>query len=596
MPLRTLRPPPEPGVQHALFELGFHNLRASVLGSPLTIGTIAWLTHGRATASHWQLWFGVEVLCVLLGLAVWAAFRRHAASGAQPQAATLRRWRWAHLATIGFDGVGAGLVGLLFVPGAVTQNLLIATAFVGAGAFSAVSNAAHNLPAFLVAVSVAAGLMSAFFPVAFGADTPVVLLLCWLYVLMLAWTALQARRTLVETIRLRLANERLATAADAANRDKSDFLAAASHDLRQPVHALMLLVEALRREPENAAAAHRTMLLEGVHEAAQSIRQQFDGLMELSRLESGRQPLQRTPFDLTALLHELVARHRAEAEQRGLDLRLAVSRPYAACWIQVDRLLLDRMLGNLLSNALRYTEHGGVLVTLRSRGEQGVQIGVHDTGSGIAVVDQTRVFEPYVQLGNPERDRRQGVGLGLSLVREGARQLDLTLRLQSHLGRGSCFSLQLPAGLRCAAPAAPAVGPLDPSGLRGQRVLLVDDDPLVRHAMAALMERWGTDLRTAPDGRDDTLNSVCADGWVPHAVISDQRLPGPEPGLVLLGRLQDRWPGCAALLLTGEPASRIEPAASEAGFVVLYKPADPALLAATLQALLPHADPTPCTS
>lgn len=603
----------ESAVQLALFRMGFHNLRASVSGGIVSISAIAWLTHASVPAERWQLWLGIECVSMTLGVLVWATFRRWATPGQTPDLATLRRWMWAHFGLISFDGIGAGSVGLLFVTGHTTQNLLIATAFVGAGAFSAVGNAAHNLPAFIATVLIAAGLMSQHFPVAFGADTPIVLLLCWLYAAMLGWTAIQAHATLVDTIRLRLDHERLAgehaqaaALARQASLDKSEFLAAASHDLRQPVHALVLLVEALRQrrahagsraEPVPPAEHEQDQLIASIGDSAQAISHLFGGLMELSRLESGREQPLPTPLQPAALLHRVLARHAPVAQQRGLALRWHVSPEAEAAWVHTDAVMLERCLVNLLANALRYTERGGVLLSLRTRPDGALYLAVHDTGPGIDPLDQARIFEPYVQLGNAERDRRRGLGLGLAIVRQCADRLGLTLQLRSHPGRGSAFTLRLPAVLRCPPPliARPPSSPPDIDQLvqvlRSRRVLLIDDDTMVRDAMRSLLQSWQVDLRLAHHGQDPMLTQLTEANWQPDAVLCDYRLPGEQQGLALLGALQDRWPTTPAVLLTGEPPERVQALAEEAGFPVLYKPVSPALLASTLCALMPARSP-----
>lgn len=593
----------EPEVQRELFRLGHHNLSGSVLGGIVTISVLGWLTWGTVATRNLAIWLGLELLAMALGVAVWARFRRAAAGWQQADAATLRRWMWGHIATIGYDGVASGCVGLLFAATQVTHNMILMIAFVGAGAFSAIGNAPHNLPAYLLTVVLAMGLMTQFLPVALGADAPLLIGLCWLYAGMLAWVALQAHRSLVDSVRLRLANERLAAEHDSAarqarqaNRDKSDFLAAASHDLRQPVHALVLLIEALRQRRHRPAADARPddeeqdRLIDSIGQAAQAISQLFGGLMELSRLESGRDQPQLLALQPAALLRQVMDRHAEQARRQGLSLALRVSPRVADAWVLTDRVMLERSLGNLLSNALRYTPRGGVLLTLRPAPEGGLRLGVHDSGIGIDAPQQQRVFDPYVQLANPERDRRLGMGLGLAIVRGCAQRLGLGLTLRSRPGHGSSFTLTLPAALRCAAP-SPAP-PRMPSGddalaLAGRRVLLIDDDPMVRAAMLSLLGGWQVDLRLAEHARDPALAELCRQGWEPQMLLCDQRLPGDVQGIELLGQLQDRWPRCAALLLTGEPPERVQAQAEEAGYPVLYKPVPAALLASTLRALMP---------
>ncbi|MEO8298551.1 MAG: ATP-binding protein [Burkholderiales bacterium] len=609
--------PPE--IQRELFGIGHHNL-AGVVPSGIVLMLLVYLAVGGAAPTQGlHLWLACAVLARVLALVLWLRFRA-AARAPHPSPAAVRRWMWSHAATMSLLGLSIGLFGALFVPAEAAarsvplamHNLFLTMAFLGSVAYSAAGNGPHDLPAFLISVTCAAAAMLACVPGAYGAYAVHVAGLCLVFTVLMLWVAVKAHRLLLDTITLRLANEQLArnhaeAAAQArqANLDKSDFLAAASHDLRQPVHALVLLVEALRQrralprshaEPVSGAEGEQDQLIGSIGEAAHAISHLFGGLMELSRLESGREQPQPTVLQPAALLRQVLARHTAQAEQQGLRLRARVARSAEAAWVHTDRVMLERCLGNLLANALRYTAHGGVLVTLRVRPASGaLALTVHDTGSGIAAVNQTRIFEPYVQLGNAERDRRQGLGLGLAIVRQCTERLGLALRLRSAPGKGSAFTLELPAALRCAAPEAAqatttatsrADAPALSDALAGRRVLLIDDDPMVCDAMRRLLAGWHVDLRVAGHGEDPALAELARQSWAPEAVLCDHRLPGGQHGLALLDRLQDRWPGSSAVLLTGEPPERVQAQAEEAGYPVLYKPVPAALLHTTLLALL----------
>jgi CheY-like chemotaxis protein len=218
---------------------------------------------------------------------------------------------------------------------------------------------------------------------------------------------------------------------------------------------------------------------------------------------------------------------------------------------------------------------------------------VWDTGLGIAPADQARIFDPYVQVANRERDRSQGLGLGLAIVRHASALLGISVSLQSRLGRGSCFRLHLPASMLANAPAAGAVKLVaqestvvrPASWLAGRRVLLVDDDVMIQHAMQALLGSWGLDLRCAGLG-DTTVLALCAPDWVPDCVLCDFRLPGPLDGIAMLDFLQDRFPDMVGILQTGELVQTVQERAEEAGYMVLFKPVDAHILASTLAAVL----------
>ncbi|OYU73640.1 MAG: hypothetical protein CFE45_36765, partial [Burkholderiales bacterium PBB5] len=247
------------------------------------------------------------------------------------------------------------------------------------------------------------------------------------------------------------------------NQAQSRFLAAASHDLRQPVVAIGLLVGLLR---EQVQAPEQRRLLDRTHEATRALEDLLRGLLDLSRLDNVAVQPAPQPVALQALFDAIDAHEHTTALASGLRLRF---RPTGLVVLS-DPLLLEQILRNLVSNALRYTARGGVLV-------------VWDTGRGIAPADQQRVFEAFVQLDNPERDRRKGQGLGLAIVRRGIDLLGHGLALRSQLGRGSCFTISLPAASASHAPMA--IGHADGQALAGQRIWLLDDDPALRAAMLA---------------------------------------------------------------------------------------------------------------
>jgi signal transduction histidine kinase/ActR/RegA family two-component response regulator len=432
-------------------------------------------------------------------------------------------------------------------------------------------------------------------PVIFGVDAATLMMMCIFYVAALTMVLRNTHNSLRESIRLRIDNAALAAnnaaqaqRAEQANRDKSEFLAAASHDLRQPVHALLLLIEAYRQQVP-AAMSHP--LMQHITQAGQSINSLFNALMELSRLESGTEKATLTEFDLHAALLDVLERALPEAQLKGLRLRSFVAPGLTRTQVCTDLVLLKRILGNLLSNALRYTPRGGVLLTLRrSHVANGLWLEVWDTGIGIAAADQARIFDPYVQMANRERDRSQGLGLGLAIVRHACELLGLRVSVHSVPRQGTRFRLELPGSMvlkQHVALAPPRVKPVVHAGvwLAGRRVLLVDDDPLVQLAMQALLKSWHLDVRTATHG-DASVLEVCANAWEPECVLCDFRLPGTMNGIVLLDFLQQKFPRAIGVLLTGEMLQTVQQAAEDAGYLLLSKPVDAAQLAFTLGALL----------
>jgi signal transduction histidine kinase/CheY-like chemotaxis protein len=582
-------------IEQELFLLGYRNLRTHVFGQAglsLLVAAGAW-----AAAPHVRVLVWIDcmlVFAVVLYAGVWIFKKQAGLRPAEPR--TLRDWKRANFFLVSIAGVAWGSLGLLFVPDAQVNNLLVMTSFSGALAYSSVSNV-YDLRAFFSSVLLGTAVLVSQIPAAFGEHALPVIGMCLLYLTVLSLVARNAHKTLIESIQLRLDNEHLAQTnaahaarAEKANRDKSEFLAAASHDLRQPVHALMLLIEAYR---QSDPVAGKHPLIQQISAAGQSVSALFNALMELSRLDSGTEKVSPEALDLPALLRTVLEPVRPQAERKGLRVRLFVAPALAHAVVLADRVLLGRVLGNLISNAVRYTARGGLLLSLRrAQGEPGLWLEVWDSGAGIAPQDQERIFDPYVQIGNRERDRTKGLGLGLAIVRHASALLGLRLSLRSRLQRGSCFRLHIPAALVVDQVAstegadAKLAQRLSKSVLVGRRLLHIDDDPMVLQAMQALLGSWQLDLRSAQVGDAAAVLQVCGPDWVPECIISDFRLPGPLNGIQLLDVLLERFPLAVGLLQTGELAEDVQLAAEESGYLIAFKPVAPDVLAYTLCAVL----------
>lgn len=379
--------------------------------------------------------------------------------------------------------------------------------------------------------------------------------------------------------------------ADAALRDKSLFLATASHDLRQPVHAMSMLVEAIGLRNRNATLVP---LLADLKNSMAALNQLFNSLLDLSRLEAGASATSMVPVDLNALVGEVVRMLRGHASIGGLRLRTHL--PTRGAVAAADPMLLRQVLLNLVHNAIRYTPEGQILVSVRARGSRWL-VEVWDTGVGIAAADDRRLFSPYVRSGagrgnDPSADEGSvaGHGLGLAVVARCAQLMGAEYGYQSRLGRGSRFWLRLAATARGTAPATPAASPpagehalqlhaTPAAGLRG-RCLVLDDDPQVLRAWRALLEGWGVELRLATTAAE-ALQHLQA-GFEPAAIFCDQRLGSGENGFAVLQELLARCPQALGAMVSGELDSEDLRAADQEGYLVLRKPLDPAVLHAVL--------------
>lgn len=395
----------------------------------------------------------------------------------------------------------------------------------------------------------------------------------------LLWCRQLFNRLFVESIRLRFANlgliEQLTTqrnaaesareAAEAANLAKSRFLAAASHDLRQPIHALNLYLGTFAQIPLAGPAA---LLLGKVRQCAHIMDQMFRALLDVSKLDAGAVNREITSFALAPLLARTRVEFEPQARDKGLDLRVQRS----SAFVQSDPVLVERILRNLVSNAIRYTERGGVVVGCRRRGGS-VRVSVYDSGIGIAPAEQSLVFEEFYQVDNRERDRTKGLGLGLAIVDRLARLLDAPLTLRSQPGRGSLFAFDLP---RAAPVELPALQ-LNAGGTRGRSlagtlVVLVEDEELILDAAETLLRQWSCGVVAAASGKE-ALRQLAASSRAPDILICDYRLREGENGVDVIKTIRDEFNAdIPALLTTGDTDPEQIRAIVASGLAVLHKP------------------------
>jgi two-component system, sensor histidine kinase len=585
----TLRQAGREQEEVALFRLGYKN---QVPGAAISLIVILLLVFGyggnlpRPSLWYWFAWMmGVEAIGWVNR---WAAAR--SARQGLSEAEFGRRWRRVYAWQLMLGGIGWGNVGLLYGD-SLAHNAILLIVFFGIASQGSNLSAAHHFRAMLMSMPPAILFQILYLPRAFGELALALQGMLLVYLLLLIFSGRNIHRHVVENIRLRFDNEEIlrekideARRADQANLEKSQFLAAASHDLRQPVHALLLLVAAMRQRCTEAAQLE---LIGHIQQAGQAIVKLFNALMEISRLETGAEVPDPQPIAMTDLLDQVLARHLPEASQKGLRLDLAVSRRAGHLRISTDRILFGRIIDNIVSNALRYTQAGRVLMSLRTRGDGAVWLDVRDTGIGIAEHDIARIFEPYVQIGNAERDRTKGLGLGLAIVQQISTLLDCPVEVRSRPGSGSLFRIHLTRlriGDQPPRPLAVERPPVQPM-LRSRRILVIDDDVMVQHAMKVILGSWEAEVRVA--GRDSDVAALVDDvRWKPDCVLCDYRLPGETNGIELLNQLTERFPHAMGILQTGELDPAVHEQAEEAGYLLLKKPVSPDLLGATLHGCL----------
>jgi CheY-like chemotaxis protein/anti-sigma regulatory factor (Ser/Thr protein kinase) len=336
--------------------------------------------------------------------------------------------------------------------------------------------------------------------------------------------------------------------AEAADRAKTRFLAAASHDLRQPLQAAVMLADIVARKTRLGADA--TVPSESLLRALDDMKRLVDSLFDVSRLDSGAVQAELTVFPLHELLDQIEPAYAALAARKKINL--LIGRTEAI--VRSDRVLLSRMLSNLIENAIRYTQVGHVAVTCQADNGR-LHVCVEDTGVGISNQDLSRIWLEFEQLHNPERDRRQGLGLGLAIVRRLSALLDHPVDVVSELGQGSRFVVTVPlAEERAAVPPAANEPNADEPGAGGP-VLLIDDDPLVLEVLQTILEEHGWHVISAADC-DTALQGLAAAGCVPALVIVDYRLYGGQVGTAAISAIRRQVETeVPAIILTGEFAA-----------------------------------------
>lgn len=571
-----------------LLQMTYERIRFSISAIP-AVSVPFIFYHQRFDDSPWLALWGLFYLA--FAAFIWTINRRYQRDRAElPPATLVARWTpWLQKIALvhGFGLSSSVAITAGHTP--VEFQLMLHMALAGIIA----ANATHQTPVigvFLRFMGAGCAVLVVMAPRTFPQHWPFFLPLGMLFFLTIYKHALTAHRFFVEQVRLEERSQRLAVQfrgakeeAETALQDKNRFLSTASHDLRQPVHAMSMLVAALQARNRDAAL---TPLLKDLKSSMGSMSLMFNSLLDLSRLEAGQVDVQVVSLELAPLMHEVASLYREQAAHQGLSLLVRLPRRGAA--VLGDAVLIRQALINLTHNALRYTRRGGVLLGARRRGDDWV-IEVWDTGVGVATDDQARIFAPYYRADRAWALDDVGHGLGLAMVAQGARKLGVGYGMRSRLGRGSCFWLRLRAA---ASTGSVVLAPARAGGRQALsgRCLVLDDDPQVIAAWQPLLASWGVAARCVTT-TDEALAALDA-GFVPNAIFCDQRLRSGESGFEVLQALLARCPEASGAMVSGEFDSTALQEAESEGYLVLRKPVDPDELRALLERWLAHATPT----
>ena len=552
----------------------------------IVAAVLAYVVSGHAPLYQVGLW-GVALVALLFVRRAYALRQLH-----NPPVDVQRAL--GHMVWLAFAaGVFTGSAGPLFFPPLHAEGRALLTMILVCWTAGGVSTAAAFARAFYAYVAPALLPLVLLWSMAGDAQSIAVAVLILLFGLIQVFFVRDNERVVRESFVIRYENERLLEAlererqevlfardrAEEANRAKSQFLAAASHDLRQPLHALSLFSATLTLRAVDGTTAE---IAGHINKALASLSTLVDSLLDISKLDAGavRPELQRV--NVRALIERIEAEYRPVAREKGLSFRVAP----ADAHVDTDPLLLERVVRNLVDNAFKYTAAGSVSLDIELD-EQTVRIAVRDTGTGIPKSERERIFEEFYQVGNPERDRGKGLGLGLAIVRRLARLLGLEVELESDPGRGSTFAVTLARLSGEIPPPQPPRLPelLDAGALAGAKVLVVDDEPSVRVGMRALLESWGCRV-AACSGFVEAQRLLDDYALDLDVIIADFRLAQHENGIETVRRLRVRLGDVPALMVSGDTAPERLREAQASGLPFLHKPVSAEKLKETMLAVL----------
>jgi len=567
----------------------YEGLLVSTIGSTagaLLMVTVMWDIAPRMAMA---LWFGAMVANQAWRLGLYLAYRRKGSLAPHE----VRRWGTYWTLGSGLSGCiwGAASFVLFVADAPIAQAALIVLVFAVTSA--AVLLTASYLPAFYVFVLPA--LASVVARNLLVGESMHYALAGFAFISTLAFLSFgrNYNAALVRSLRDRFHNERLAgelarqnaeletarRVAVEANQSKTQFFAAASHDLRQPLHAMGLFTAALAEKVRDPAVGH---MVSSIVASVQALEALFNELLDISKIDSGVIKPSLGNFALRDVLERLREGFAAEAAAKNLRLEVAPQ----DFVVFSDALLLERILRNLISNAIRYTPSGQVSVDVASTGGTAC-VTVRDSGIGISEEHQQRIFDEFYQVTNPGRSSKKGLGLGLAIVKRLCDLLGHPIRVQSQPGAGASFSFDVPLGSLAAAPMPEAKPGTPPNfNLTGRVCVVVDDDEAIVSGMRTLLSGWGATVIESASG-ENVVEAVHELGTLPDLLIVDYRLGAAKDGIQVTQDLRHELdPEIPAILISGSMTPDLTRIAADAGLECLLKPVPVEILRERIRAIM----------
>jgi signal transduction histidine kinase len=404
-----------------------------------------------------------------------------------------------------------------------------------------------------------------------------------LFLIFMIQIALVFHRGNAQNIWLIKRNEKLAENLDIKKKEaenfaasRTRFLASASHDLRQPLQALNFFLSAIYRELNSDKGRELYIKLE---KCAEGMNELLSSILDVSKLDAQIVTLNREACSVGSILDNLKQQFQMQADEKGLILLFEPSDQY----VYTDPILLQRILSNLISNAINYTNKGNVEVLLSQ--DEYLLIEVRDTGSGLTEIEQEHIFEEFYQLNNPERDKKKGLGLGLSIVKRLCQLMNIPITLNSQKGKGCCFSIKLPL---CNAPVLLEEAPKYSlqQYIENKKILIIDDEITIRESLSELLSQWQCHVIAAESG-SEACAMIEQKQFIPDLIIADYRLREDKTGVDAINQVKRllNQETLAAIIMSGDTEPRRLKEVALSGYKLLHKPVKPAHLRMLIQRL-----------
>lgn len=525
------------------------------------------------------IWLSLVVCSYAFFIIPWLKYKQHGVTqeNAQRLAKTFTAYGW--VAALSWGSVSFFLFSYDSMQ---AQILLTMSAIVGVSAIT-VSTIIYK-PLFYTIIAMLVPLILRFIYVG-DENHYIIALACAGYSVMLFLLHASLNKSMLQSLRLQFVNERLASdlniqkiRADKANADKSKFLAAVSHDLRQPLHAHSLFFGELQNRLQGQTGYRE--LTTKLETSLESMGELFNALLELSKLEAGAINPDIQSFYLKDLILPIEQEYIVKSKNRGLDFRAVKS----SCVIRSDKILLSRIIRNLLENALIHSSKGKVLLGCRRKGNM-LSIQILDNGEGISVDDQKYIFDEYYQVGKKGKNKSIGFGLGLSVVKQQCELLNHAINLSSTPGKGTTFSIEVPISseefVQQEKTSLEGIGSDD---LQDVNIAVIDDDALIRDAIKGVLSLWGCHVITGASANE--IQQQLTDNIMPDIILSDYHLGDDNTGFEAIEQLRNvAGNNISAAIITGDTSTIDAKVLKDKNYLLLQKPVNTAKLRTLLRFL-----------